>query len=92
MANLSTYLDSEFGGSLTDDVTLKGGVASIVDGGTIAHGLAAAPTRVSLTPSNGLHVVAVTAISSTLITVAIKVATSGAAVAVAENVYWLAGV
>lgn len=92
MANLSSFIESEFGGQLVDDMTLKGGVASIADGGTIAHGLGVAPTRVSVASSNALHSVAVTAVSSTTITVSIRVATTAASVAVAENVYWTAGI
>jgi len=95
MANLSSFIESEFGGvgaGLVDDMTLKGGVASIADGGTIAHGLGAAPTRISVASSNALHSVAITAVSATTITVSVRVATTGASVGVAENVYWMAGV
>lgn len=94
MANLSTMLGSTFGGvqgtALVDDLTFKGGVASIVDGGTITHGLTAAPTRIGLTGSGG-HIVTVTSVGATTITVSIKT-DAGAAVVVAENVYWLAAV
>jgi hypothetical protein len=75
--------------------TRSAGVASVADGGTISHGLgdgsfAVTPTKYMVSPSNPAHIVAVTAVSSTTLTVAIKAASNGAAVTTAENVAWSA--
>lgn len=71
--------------------TEGGGVASVANAGTINHGLVVAPTRASLTPTVAGRQVAVTAIGATTLTVSLT-DSAGAAIAVAENVYWTAEV
>lgn len=73
----------------------NGGTASIKDAGKISHhlgegGTALTPTSYTVTPTNAAHIACVTAVSSTELTVALKVASSGAAVEAAENVVWRA--
>lgn len=68
-----------------------GGTASVADAGTIAHGLGLVPQRATVTPTVAGHIAAVTAVDGTNITVSLTVASTGAAVAVAENVRWTAG-
>ena len=92
MANLSDYIASQFGGtssSMINDVKIYGGVASKVNGGTIAHGVGAAPTRYGATATVAQHIVAVTAVDATNLTIALHT-DAGVAVAVAENVAWWA--
>lgn len=69
----------------------NGGVAATVaDGGTISHGLAAQPTRISLTGTNAAanNIITASNQSSTTITVAIK--TTAGASGTAQNIYWTA--
>ncbi len=49
-----------------------GAAASVADGGTIAHGVTAIPTRANVTPSVAGEIVTVTSLDSTNVTVAIK--------------------
>lgn len=90
MANLSAYQASQFGGNLVNDLPV-GGVASKSDGQTIAHGLGVAPSRYGATATVSGHIVGVTAVSSTTLTVSLTDA-AGAAVNVAENIAWWAAV
>lgn len=62
------------------------GVTSVANGGTIAHGLTAAPTRYGLTPTAAGRQVAVTAVSATTLTISLTGAVG------AENVAWWAEV
>lgn len=71
----------------TQWVTENGGVASKSNGQTIAHGLRITPGRVSVTASVAKHIASVTAVDGTNLTIALYDDT-GAAVTVAENVYW----
>lgn len=71
--------------------TQANGTASVVDGGTIAHGLAKAPSRWQVNPTVAGRIANVTATSGTTLTVGLK-QHDGAAVAVAENVDWSAEV
>ena len=68
----------------------KGAAASIADGGTIAHGCAAAPTTVTVSGSVAGEIVTVTSIDATNITVAIK--KSDGSAGTAQTVYWRAEV
>lgn len=52
-------------------VTRNAGVTSVADGGTISHGLVAAPTKYGATTTTADEYVAVTAVSSTTMTVAL---------------------
>lgn len=72
-------------------VTRNGGTASKADGGTIAHGLVAAPTKYQVTSTAAGHIVAVTAVDATNLTIALK-DHDGSAIAGAENVNWMAEV
>lgn len=67
--------------------TRNRGTSSVADGGTIAHGLAAAPTSYTLTATAANRTVAVTAANATNLTIALKDNT-GAAVTTPENVNW----
>lgn len=67
------------------------GVASVANAGTIAHGLAAAPTKYGLTSTVAKHIASVTGVDATNLTIALY-DDAGAAVAVAENVAWWAEV
>jgi len=67
--------------------TRNGGTASVADGGTIGHGLSAAPTRVVVSSRQANRIVSVTGVSATEITVAVK-NHDGTAVEVAEGLYW----
>jgi len=71
--------------------TENGGTASVADTGTITHGIAATPTQYLVTPTKADRIAAVTAASSTTITVSLTDA-AGTAVEVAENVIWRAWV
>lgn len=70
-------------------VTENGGTASVADGGTIAHGLSNTPTKFFVTPNVAGRFASVTSVSASNLTIALKDST-GAAVAVAENVTWYA--
>jgi hypothetical protein len=75
--------------------TRSNGVTSVADAGTISHGLgdsshAVTPTRYMVSTTNPAHIASVTAVSSTTLTVALKVASTGVAVTVAEPVAWSA--
>lgn len=69
----------------------KAGAASVADGGNVSHGLAKTPSVVLLTPSVSGRIAAVTAISATTFTVALK-NHDGSSVGSAETVYWAAEV
>jgi hypothetical protein len=71
-------------------VTSASGAVSIADGGTITHGLAAAPTRVRVTPSVAGEMASVTALGATTFTVALKTHANGAGTT--QTVYWQADV
>ena len=90
MPNLSDYVASQFGGNEDNDLLIAGGVASVADTDTIAHGLSAAPTRYGASATAAGHIVAITAVSATTLTVSL-VDDAGTPVAVAENVSWWAG-
>lgn len=65
------------------------GSASITNGSLVAHGLAGTPTFVSVTPAVAKRIVAVTARDGTNLAISLHDDT-GAAIAVAETVYWRA--
>jgi hypothetical protein len=69
----------------------KGAAASTADGGTIAHGCAAAPTTVTVSGSVAGEIVTVTSIDATNITVGIKAA-DGTTPGTSQTVYWRAEV
>lgn len=69
--------------------TKNTGTASIVNGSTIAHGLAGTPTFATVEPTVARRTTAVTAVDGTNITVAFY-DDAGAAISGAENVYWKA--
>lgn len=71
-------------------VNRKKGATSVADGGTIAHGLYAAPTKVTVTPSTASEMVSVTALGATTFTVAIKKHDNSAGTT--QTVYWEAEV
>lgn len=66
------------------------GATSVADGGTITHGLYAAPTSVRVTPSVSGELASVTALAATTFTVAIK--THAGAAGTTQTVYWEAKV
>lgn len=68
-----------------------GAAASTTDGGTIAHGCAAAPTIATVSGSVAGEIVTVTSIDATNITVAIKAA-DGTTSGTSQTVYWRAEV
>lgn len=68
----------------------SGAAATVADGGTITHGLAATPTNIRCTPSVAGEMIAVTATSSTTFTVAIKKHDGTAGTT--QTVYWEAEV
>lgn len=68
----------------------RGAAASTADGGTIAHGCAAAPTTATVSGSVAGEIVTVTSIDATNITVAIKKPDGSAGTA--QTVYWRAEV
>lgn len=70
--------------------TESGGVASVADGGTIAHGLAAAPAVYLVTATAPGRSVAVNAVTSTTMTISLRDSTTGSPIAVSENVAWSA--
>lgn len=63
--------------------------AAVADGGTIAHGCGATPTRLSVIGSVANEIVAVTGLDATNITVAIKKRVDGSA-GTAQTIYWMA--
>ena len=67
--------------------TRNQGTATVANGGTISHGLSATPTAYRITPTVADRAVAVTAASSTTITVSLT-QLNGTAVTVAESVNW----
>jgi hypothetical protein len=69
-------------------VSSKTGVASVGDGGTIAHGLSGIPLHVSITGSLAGEIVSLTSVDATNLTVAIK--TSGGSAGTTQIVYWRA--
>jgi len=69
-------------------VTEASGATNVADGGTVAHGLAAAPTDVVVTPSVAGEMVAVTALGASTFTVAIKQDDGSAGTT--QDVYWQA--
>lgn len=77
--------------TLGQSAPMVGGKASIVNGGTIPHGLGVAPTRYTATGTVAGRQVSVTAVDATNLTISLT-DSSGTAVAVAENVAWMAGV
>lgn len=68
----------------------SGAAATVADGGTIAHGCATAPTKVTLTGSVAGEMVTITSIDATNITVAIKKPDNSAGTT--QTVYWRAEV
>lgn len=66
------------------------GATSVADGGTITHGLVAAPTKVRCTPSVSGEFVSVTALGASTFTVAIKKHDNTAGTT--QTVYWEADV
>ena len=75
------------GGFVTENA---GVAASVVDGGTIAHGCAATPTVATVSGSVAGEIVTVTSIDATNITVAIK--KPDGSTGTAQTVYWRAEV
>jgi parallel beta-helix repeat protein len=67
-----------------------GAAATVADGGTIDHGLVAAPTWVNLTPSVANEMVSATTLDATHITVAIKKHDGSAGTT--QTIYWEAEV
>jgi len=76
------------GGVVTPGMTEERGVTSVADGGTIAHNLGKAPTRVICTATIAGEFVSVTALAATTFTVAIK--KHDGTVGTTANVYWQA--
>ncbi len=74
----------------TGYVSQAGGVVSVADGGTITHGLAAAPTKYSVTATTSGEFASVTATSSTTMTLAIKKHDNTAGTT--QNIAWFAEV
>lgn len=70
-------------------VTASGGTATVANAGTIAHGLAKTPTRVSVNARVLGHIAGDSAVDATNITVLLSDA-AGAAVTAAESVRWMA--
>lgn len=68
----------------------QGAAAATADGGTITHGLRAAPTSVRCTPSVAGEMVSVTALGATTFTVAIKKHDGTAGTS--QTIYWQAEV
>lgn len=93
--NISSALASRANFDLVHDnsgyLTRAGGVASKANGATIPHGLPKAPSRYGVTATAGKHVVGVTAVDATNLTVALFDQT-GTAVTTPENVAWWAEV
>jgi hypothetical protein len=102
----NTFIGNDVNGNLTIGMSLVGtnivryntgyvtennGVASKQNASTIAHGLAATPTKVILTPSVAKRLASVTAKDATNLTISLHDDT-GAAIAVNENIYWAAEV
>jgi hypothetical protein len=82
-------------GGITGDFSpifyaLKRGATSVADGGTISHGLPAAPAAVVCTPSVSGEMVSVTARAATTFTVAVKKHDNSAGTT--QTVYWIAWV
>lgn len=71
-------------------VTANSGVTSAADGGTIAHGLVATPTRYGATPTVGGEMASVTAVGSANLTIAIKKPDGSAGTT--QNIAWWAEV
>lgn len=71
--------------------TENSGVASVANGGTIAHGLVTTPTAYFATTTAASHIVAITGVDASNLTVSLT-DEDGAGVAVAENVSWWAEV
>jgi hypothetical protein len=67
-----------------------GGVTSIANGGKIPHGLPVAPSFYSVSATVASHLVAVTAVDATDLTVALR-DLAGLPVSIAEPVAWMAG-
>jgi parallel beta-helix repeat protein len=74
----------------TGYVDRAGGVVSIADGGTITHTVAATPTKYGVTATTSGEFASVTAVSSTLLTVAIKKHDNTAGTT--QNIAWWAEV
>lgn len=68
----------------------KGAAATVADGGTIAHGCAAAPTMVQVSGTVAGEIVTVTSIDATNITVAIK--DNDGSAGTTQTIYWRAEV
>ena len=73
----------------TNYLDANGGTISIANGGTITHGLWRTPTRYAVTPTVAGHIVAVTAASSTTLTVSL-LNHDGTTISTPENVVWWA--
>jgi len=86
---LSDFVESQFGGTMQDDLEQAGGVASKSNTQTIAHGLPAAPRVYGITSTVLGHIAGISAVSSTTLTVLLSDA-AGAAVNTPENVVWWA--
>jgi hypothetical protein len=71
-------------------VTRAVGATSVADGGTVSHGLVAAPTTVRVTGSVAGEIATVTTLSASTFTVALK--TGAGAAGTTQVVYWEAAV
>lgn len=81
------------GNTIRDNVgyaTEASGAASVADGGTISHGLAATPTRVTVTASVAGEFASVTAVGASTVTVALRKHDGTAGTT--QTVYWRAEV
>ncbi len=72
-------------------IAQNSGTASIADGNTITHGLAATPTTITLTGTAAGDLLTVTSVDATTITVAIK-KHDGTADSTPQTVYWRAAI
>lgn len=83
---------SQIAGSGASNVVRSGtlgGTASMADGATIKHGLGIAPARYAVTTTVAGHQAAITAVSATTLTVALR-DTSGNPITKAEPIAWSA--
>jgi hypothetical protein len=74
------------GASITYRDKNSGAAATVADGGTIDHNLAAAPTRANVTPSIAGEMATVTTLDATHITVAIK--KNDGSTGTTQTIYW----
>lgn len=84
----NTYMRGNFG-AVSGYMSDNGGVTSVADGGTIAHGMGVTPTFAICSASAANHICQITAKDATNLTIGL-IDHAGATIAAAENVYWMA--